>query len=314
MQIELSVVMSVYNAEPFLKEAIESILNQTFKKFEFIVVNDGSTDNSLDVINSFNDDRIVLIDQENIGLSRSLNKGVFISKGKFIARMDADDISLPERFALQLDFLRKNKDYVLLGSNIYFIDIKGKILDQTNLPCLNEDMKKSLPNIKLMHSSAMFLREFFFKAGEYPVEIPKYFEDKILWNKMAEFGKIATLPDVLVKYRLVPSSIFNLSNKQVQQLKDLSNKIIKNNYLLTEYDKFSIKEITRISKNQQIGNYFLRISFMHFKHNRRVKALFYVVKSFAINPFETDTLKMFMKILLPTRLLNFYRKLKQKPL
>ena len=175
MEVELSVVMSVYNAELFLNEAIQSILDQTYQNFEFIIVNDGSTDNSLKIITSFNDNRIIVIDQENQGLSKSLNTGVSISNGKYIARMDADDISLPNRFELQLDFFNNYKNHVLLGSNIYFVDINGIILDETKLQLTDKKIKKCLPNIKLMHSSVMFLKSIFYAAGQYPLEIPKYF-------------------------------------------------------------------------------------------------------------------------------------------
>jgi len=308
MEIELSVVMSVYNAERFLKEAIQSILTQTYKNFEFIIINDGSTDNSLEIIKSFKDNRIKVINQKNIGLSKSLNKGVKISNGRYIARMDADDISLPNRFELQLDFFATNKGYVLLGSNIYFIDINGAILYETNLPLTNEDMKESLPNIKMMHSSVMFLKSAFYEAEQYPIEIPKYFEDKILWNKMANYGKIANLEDVLIKYRLVPSSIFNLSNNQIQKLKEISNKIIENNYILTNEDKLNIINITKITKNQQYGNYFLRIANAYKKKNKKRKSLTFLIKSFFYNPFEKDTLKMFIKLLLPYYLIILVRK------
>jgi glycosyltransferase involved in cell wall biosynthesis len=313
MEIELSVVMSVYNTELYLKEAIRSILNQTYKKFEFIIVNDGSTDNSLEIIKSFNDNRIIVFNQENQGLSKALNRGISISNGKYIARMDADDISLPNRFELQLDFLNTHKEYVLIGSNIYYVDINGEILDKSKLPLINEEINESLPNIKFMHSSAMFLKNAFYEAGEYPIEIPKYFEDKILWNKMAKYGKIANLELALVKYRLVPSSIFNLSNSQIQKHKDISNKIIKNNYFLTNDDKLEIIDIAKITKNQQYGNYYLRVAFMHNKNNKRIKSLCFLIKSFIYNPLEMDTLKMFVKVLLPTFLtIQITKRLKGK--
>ncbi|MFN8250041.1 MAG: glycosyltransferase family 2 protein [Ferruginibacter sp.] len=101
----ISVIMGVYNAETFLEEAIKSILNQSFRDFEFIIVNDASTDNSVAIINRFNDDRIRVINNEsNIGLTRSLNKAIRQAHGEFIARMDADDISFPDRFREQVNF------------------------------------------------------------------------------------------------------------------------------------------------------------------------------------------------------------------
>ena len=103
----ISVVMPVYNAEKYLDEAIKSILVQTCKDFEFIIINDGSNDKSLEIIEKYNiqDERIVLINRENRGLIASLNEGIEKTKGRYIARMDADDISLPDRFEKQIEFL-----------------------------------------------------------------------------------------------------------------------------------------------------------------------------------------------------------------
>ena len=108
--------MPVYNGEKYLQEAIESILNQTFKDFEFIIINDGSTDKTLEIIKSFTDPRIKLITQENRGIIYSLNKGITESRGKYIARMDADDISLPERLEKEYRFLEQNPNYGIVGT------------------------------------------------------------------------------------------------------------------------------------------------------------------------------------------------------
>src|SRR5215212_8979259 len=106
MSPEISVILPVYNGEKFLGQAIESILGQSFPDFELIIVNDGSGDNSENIILSYTDKRVVYLkNQENSGLVSSLNRGVSVAKGKYIARMDADDISLPDRFKLQKDFL-----------------------------------------------------------------------------------------------------------------------------------------------------------------------------------------------------------------
>ena len=112
MNNPISVVMSVYNGEIYLYEAIESILNQTFTNFEFIIIDDGSTDNSAEIIKSYDDNRIVLIQQGNKGLAAALNEGIKIAKGKFIARMDADDISLPTRLETQIQFMEAHLEYV----------------------------------------------------------------------------------------------------------------------------------------------------------------------------------------------------------
>src|SRR5690606_1184748 len=112
------IILPAYNAEKYLAEAIESILNQSFKDFEFIIINDGSKDRTEDVILSYNDPRIVYLNNEaNLGLIDKLNKGFNIARGKYIARMDADDISSPERLYIQYQFLENNPDYVICSSS-----------------------------------------------------------------------------------------------------------------------------------------------------------------------------------------------------
>ena len=119
----ITVLMSVYNGEEYLRIAIDGILNQTYNDFEFIIINDGSTDQSRNIICSYTDKRIKLIDNDkNNGLIYSLNKGIENASGKYIARMDADDISLPTRLQKQFDYLESNKHFALVGSSAILID------------------------------------------------------------------------------------------------------------------------------------------------------------------------------------------------
>ena len=119
---KVSVLMSVYNGEKYLKEAIKSILGQSFKDFEFIIINDGSIDKTEKIIKVFNDKRIVLINQENIGLTKSLNNGLKLAQGDYIARMDADDVALSYRLEKQVKFLDSNPHIFLVGSSCYLIN------------------------------------------------------------------------------------------------------------------------------------------------------------------------------------------------
>ena len=124
----ISVLMAVYNGELWLKESIRSVLKQTFSNFEFIIINDGSEDSSVEIIESFikKDTRILLFNKSNTGLADSLNYGMMQAKGKWVARIDADDICESNRLQEQLDFVKLNKDYVLVGSGLNIIDEKGK--------------------------------------------------------------------------------------------------------------------------------------------------------------------------------------------
>src|SRR4051812_13632630 len=123
----ISVLMPVYNAEKFVSEAIESILRQTYTDFEFLIVDDGSTDDSVDIVNEYaqQDKRIVHIVRPHAGLNTTLNEGLKVAKGKYLARMDADDISLPQRFARQVKYLDAHPECVLVGSRVMLMDMYG---------------------------------------------------------------------------------------------------------------------------------------------------------------------------------------------
>src|SRR5690348_7082970 len=113
----VTVLMPVYNSEKYIWAAIHSVINQTWNDFELLIVNDGSTDGTQEIIKSFADDRIVLINQENGGVAKALNKGLMHAKGDYIARFDADDICFPDRLEEQVNFLDKHEDYVVVGSD-----------------------------------------------------------------------------------------------------------------------------------------------------------------------------------------------------
>ena len=134
--------MSVYNGAPYLHEAIKSILGQTWSDFEFIIINDGSTDDSLQIINSFNDPRIIVIDQENIGLADSLNKGLDLAQGDLIARMDADDISLPYRLQKQIEFMINHPMVGVCGS--WVKTVGGAEETVWSYPEKDEDIKATM--------------------------------------------------------------------------------------------------------------------------------------------------------------------------
>jgi len=154
MNPEVTVLMSVYNGSKYLAEAIESILHQSYTDFEFLIINDGSTDLSEKIIKSYNDRRINYIkNNENIGLTRSLNKGLCLARGKYIARMDADDISMPDRFKEQVDFMEKNENVVACGTFIELFGIKtGKI----KYPIKDKEIReKFIFNPPLAHPTAV---------------------------------------------------------------------------------------------------------------------------------------------------------------
>lgn len=200
---KVSVIMGVFNDELYLIKAINSILNQSYKDFEFIICDDCSTDNSVHLINSIYDDRIVFLKNEkNLGLANTLNKCIKYSKGEYIARMDSDDISLIDRLKKQVEFLDKNLKVAVIGTQGYFIDENDKRFKEFSRPLqisFDETVRKS----SLIHPSTMIRKEVLVEIGGYSVnELTHRAEDYDLWCKIAERGyKLANLPEYLFEYR-----------------------------------------------------------------------------------------------------------------
>ncbi|MDP2460609.1 glycosyltransferase [Kaistella sp. SH19-2b] len=218
----LSVIMSVYNGEKYLHEAMDSILNQTFKDFEFIIIEDASTDRTLEIIEKYRtqDSRIVLITKKENkgpkGFIENLNLGLNAAKGQFIARMDADDISDLNRFEKQVDFLQKSENIFMVGSDLQLIDQDG--LNTNLLPAYHtdEDIQKNMfKNISMYHPVILFRNN---KKISYREKM-LYCEDYDLYFRlMIEGYKFANIQEPLLKYRILEDSISRKDSKMIRWL------------------------------------------------------------------------------------------------
>lgn len=199
----VSVVLSVYNDAAFVGEAVRSILAQAFTGFELIVIDDGSTDGSASIVESFADPRIRLFRQPNAGLAASLNRGIAEARGAYIARHDSDDISEPERFGRQVELLDARPDVVLAGTNATVLEETGERVTATTLPTEDAPIRLSLRTgaNPFVHGSVMFRREAVVGAGLYRPAF-RQAQDRDLWLRMAERGKLANLPDALYCWRM----------------------------------------------------------------------------------------------------------------
>jgi glycosyltransferase involved in cell wall biosynthesis len=226
----VSVLMPVYNGAEYLNVAIDSILNQTFTNFEFLIINDGSTDDTESIVLSYTDPRIRYIKNEhNIKLIATLNKGILLAKGKYIARMDADDISLPNRLAEQINFLEKNPQVGLCGT---FMKTLGNTKDYTIGYQVNSDNIKFrlLFDTHFPHPAAVLRKSV---LDEFKLEYEAEFihvEDYVLWNRMAEHTELAIIPEVLVIKREHENQISVVHLQTQQQImgsfrKELTEKI-----------------------------------------------------------------------------------------
>jgi glycosyltransferase involved in cell wall biosynthesis len=211
---EVTVLMSCYNASRWLRMAIDSVLRQTFEKFEFILVDDGSTDDTWNIIQTYCeiDQRIVAIKKENTGLADSLNVGIAHAKGEWIARLDADDLCEPDRLAEQFNFVRKYQEVVLLGTGFLEFNEQGGVIKKQRYPSYHCALVRHLRGLQRFfpHSSAFFHREAALDAGGYNPLFRKA-QDCDLWMRFAERGRIACLRDCLVRVRKHSDQITNSS-------------------------------------------------------------------------------------------------------
>ena len=203
--MKISVVMSVYNAEKYLSEAIESILSQTFSDFEVILINDKSADESLSIMEEYQkrDSRIRILNNDvNLGLTKSLNKGLEIARGEYIARMDADDISVPERFQKQVDFLDSHQDYSFVSCIARYIDENGNPEQLRLFPETNEEIYAMMPKVDaVMNPGVMFRRTDIEKIGNYCEDF-RVVQDYDLWFRgMAAGYKFYNIQEPLVLFR-----------------------------------------------------------------------------------------------------------------
>lgn len=205
MTVKVSVVMSAYNSAEYLGQAIESILQQTFAGFEFIIIDDGSTDRTWNILSGYaeQDQRIRLFkNARNIGLTKSLNRGIMQAKGTYIARQDADDISLPERLQTQVAYMESHPSTALLAAGVQYIDEKGNQLWR-DIPPQNDTLLlwNLLFRNPLRHSTVCWRRQLIEeRIGRYSPEF-MYAQDYELWERIAEKLPIAVFPEVLVKMR-----------------------------------------------------------------------------------------------------------------
>ena len=200
----LSVIMSVYNCEEFLRKSIDSILNQTFTDFEFIIINDGSTDKSKSIIESYNDSRIKLVNQKNRGLVESLNRGIKLSRAKIIARMDADDISLPERLTKEYQWIEKDTNRALVSTFFEHIEHKTGMSTGTKIifPVNDIDLKRALYFTNpFAHGAAMYRKDAINEVGLYSSNYSPT-EDYELWRRLAKEYEVGMIPEVLFQYRI----------------------------------------------------------------------------------------------------------------
>lgn len=219
----VSVLMPAYNARRYVGEAIESVLAQTWRDFEFVIIDDGSTDDTPEILKRYaaGDGRIRVLPRSNAGVGAALNAGLAEARGEFVARMDSDDVCVPERFARQVEFLRQEPECVLVGSRVLLIDPDGApLFEMEDIPTQHEAIDEMLLQGRwsIVHPAVMMRRDVVRRLGGYDNDLVPV-EDHDLFLRLAEAGRLANLPDVLLRYRKHPmNSVRVLADRRVRAL------------------------------------------------------------------------------------------------
>jgi glycosyltransferase involved in cell wall biosynthesis len=220
--------MPVYNAEAYVSQAVESILAQSFDDFEFLIFDDGSSDRSLEILVDYTDrdNRIRVCAKPHKGHTFWLNEGVQIAQGEFIARMDADDLSLSKRFAFQVNHLHNNRDCVVVGCDLLLIDSDGDPLSRLSHHVEHDALESALLNggfNVISHPASMMRRSALLAVGGYS-EKYEPIEDFHLWLQLAELGRLSNIPEVLFHYRMHHKSV---NATQFERQRILADKLLK---------------------------------------------------------------------------------------
>ena len=291
----VSVLMPVYNSAEYLEDALESILAQTLENFELIIINDGSTDGSLEILQTYaaRDGRILLSSRKNKGIAKTRNELLNRINGQYIAIMDSDDIALPHRFAKQVAFLNRELDVVCVGGAFELLDDAGRMLTRFTAPTNDEEIQDLMlvGHTSIHHATAMIRRDSLMKVGGYP-ETMATVGDLDLFLRLGEIGKLANLTDTVLKYRQHMNSISAL--KHIQQIEDKrvacerawERRGIKGHFEATEPWR---PDATSISQH----TFMLKYGWWAWNSHQRKTAAIYGMKAIKVKPFSLDGWKLF---------------------
>jgi glycosyltransferase involved in cell wall biosynthesis len=245
-EMKVTVLMPAYNVERYIGDAIDSVLRQTFSEFELLIVNDGSADRTEEIIRGFTDPRIVLINQKNQGVSAALNTGLKYARGEYIARFDADDVCYPDRLRLQLEFMEKNPDYVLIGSDADYMDREGGYLYRyRNIGHSYEEILSRMETYcPFVHSTVFYLRDMVLGLGGYNPRAHT-FEDWLLWIQLIKKGKCLNFEIPLISVRLNPESVTVDEKLRGRRFMELKKEMILGGQPITDEQEEELMTILR---------------------------------------------------------------------
>lgn len=301
-QPKITVLLPAYNAGPYIREAVDSVLRQTFTDFELIVINDGSKDDTAQILDSYTDPRMKVVHQENMGLVRTLNKGLAMARGKWIARFDADDVCYPRRLEEQVAFMQRHPDYVLTGSEADYMDEHGNFIFTYKFRNYEdaEIRAAAFRECGMIHASVMYSKQAVLDAGGYD-EHAITFEDHLLWRNLAAHGKMSIMRKPLIKVRFNPDSVTIDEKWRGKDFLELKARSIKQGYVNDE-DYELLKSILRkqnfAAYKQAAYHSMLGKKFLWNQHNSS-KARQHLAKAIKAQPQKLEPYLLYMISFLP---------------
>jgi glycosyltransferase involved in cell wall biosynthesis len=306
--VKITVLMPAYNAGKYIAEAIQSVLTQTFTDFELLIVNNGSTDTTVNEILHFTDTRIKLIDEYRPGIGFALNKGLQEAKGKYIARFDADDICDPSRLERQFNFLENNPGYVLCGSDAEYIAESGEHLFYFR--CIGHDHEEIMEQLyaycPFIHSSVMYRKDAVLETGSYSIDAHN-FEDYLLWVQLIKHGKYRNIPERLIKVRFNPASVTIDEKWRGMRFRQLKRRIIQQGFV-TRAEGEELLSIIKEQDTKKIkeGSYYALCGKKFLINNHQPsKARTHLARAIRIYPLRLDNYAFFMLSYLPKPFINW---------
>lgn len=305
---KVTVLMPAYNAEKYIAEAIESVLQQSFTDFKLLIVNDGSTDNTEQIINSFTDARILLINQSHQGIAAALNAGISKTESIYIARFDADDICFTERLQEQVSFLETHLDYVLVGSDAEYVSENGEHLFHFN--CIGhtheEIAQKIYSDCPFIHASVMYRKNAVIKTGGYSLYAHN-FEDYFLWIQLKKYGKFYNQPQRLIKVRFNPASSTIDERWRGRYFRKMKRGIIRKGFI-TKQEGVRLFAIIKSQNVQNIkeGSYYALCGkkFLLDNHQpKKARPLF--SKAISSYPYRLDNYALYLLSYFPKSFINW---------
>jgi glycosyltransferase involved in cell wall biosynthesis len=311
----VTVLMPVYNCEKYVREAIDSVLEQTFTDFEFLIINDGSTDSTLEIINSYADPRIKVISKENGGVSCALNTGLKHAAGKYIARFDADDICYPNRLKEQYEFMVAHPEYVMIGADADYVNQNGDyVFTYNNTGYSDGEIRAAIYSRNpFIHSAVFYVKDVIVNCGGYDLKAHT-FEDHLLWIKVLQKGKVCNFRKSFIKVRLNPESVTTDERLRGKRFLEIRQQILTGDGEISDEQEKELLSVIKkqASREMRMLGYHLFIAKKYLWNNHNPSlAREHALAAIKLAPLSRDSYILLVLSFLPAAAISkLYRSIK----